>query len=93
MAGNGRPGTRFAFALLTRDELIEGEKEWIPRLNVAHEIGLCHAHLGLESTAILMERNVTIFSNLDGIVYLEYARGKLREKKIADLLKSRGVIG
>ncbi len=90
MAGQAR----FAFALLTRDNRIEGQDGWTPRLNVAHEIGLCHAHLGLESTAILRERDVTLFTNLDGINYLEYAPGKLREKRkeIADLLKSRGVI-
>lgn len=89
MAGQAR----FAFALLTRDDQIK-DNGWIPRLNVAHEIGLCHAHLGLESTAILREGDVTVFSNLEGINRMEYAPGKLRAKKkeIANLLKSRGVI-
>src|SRR5262249_31705885 len=91
MAGQAR----FAFALLTRHNRIEVKKWSTPHLNVAREIGLCHAHLGLESTAILREGDVTVFSNLQGINYLEYAPGKLREKKsyIADLLKSRGVLG
>lgn len=90
MAGQAR----FAFALLTPDDQIEGRKEWNPRLNVAHEIGLCHAHLGLKSTAILVEKGVTVFSNIQGIVHLEYAPGELRAKKdaIAELLAARGVI-
>jgi hypothetical protein len=83
---------RFAFALMTRDDRFE--KQWRPRLNVAHEIGLCHARLGLESTAVLREKGVEIFSNIQGVVYLDYSPGKLCSKKrqIAALLKSRGVI-
>jgi len=76
MAGQAR----FAFALLTRDDRSQ-DRKWLPRLNVAHEIGLCHARLGLESTAILREPGVTIFLNLQGVVYLDYDPGKLRNKK------------
>jgi predicted nucleotide-binding protein len=84
---------RFAFALLTRDDQ-DANGNWLPRLNVAHEIGLCHARLGIESTAILREGDVTVFSNLQGINYLHYETGKLEEKKaeIGAILKERGVL-
>jgi len=84
---------RFAFALLTEDDhTTDGRK--LPRLNVAHEIGLCHARLGLEGTFVLREGNAEVFGNLQGINYLQYESGKLSEKKedIKKLLKERGVL-
>jgi hypothetical protein len=85
--------SRFAFALLTPDDK-DVHHNSIPRFNVVHEIGLCHARLGLESTAILREKSVSLFSNIDGINRIDYEGGRLAEKKqqITQLLKDRGVL-
>jgi hypothetical protein len=85
--------TRFAFALMNRDDK-DAAGEWLPRMNVVHEIGLCHARIGVESTAILREEGVQLFANIAGINYVQYEPGRLRDIKedIAALLKERGIL-
>ena len=84
---------RFAFAFLTEDEVVTKERR-LPRLNVAHEVGLCHARLGLEGTFILRQGEAEVFTNLSGIVYMQYQKGRLAEMEldIKQLLVQRGVL-
>jgi len=49
------------------------------RQNVVHEAGLFQGTLGFERVAILLEEGVTPFSNLDGIQYIPFAPGRIRE--------------
>ena len=80
---------RFAFAVITPDdELVDGTKQ--ARQNVVHEIGLCHARMGLRSTAILVAEGTERFSNVEGVNYIPFESGKLMESatKIGSYSKS-----
>jgi hypothetical protein len=84
---------RFAFAVMTPDdEMKNGTKQ--ARQNVIHEIGLCHARVGLHNTAILLARGTEKFSNVDGINYISFEAGNLgaRSNEIRRLLEDRGIL-
>jgi len=57
-------------------------------------IGLCHARIGIESTAILLAEGTEPFSNMGGINHLDFIPGRIADKseEIRDLLVARGLL-
>jgi hypothetical protein len=60
------------------------------RQNVVHEIGLCHARIGIESTAILLAEGTEPFSNMGGINHLDFIPGPHRGQIRGDSRPARG---
>jgi predicted nucleotide-binding protein len=85
--------SRFAFAVMTPDDELSDKKRQA-RQNVVHEIGLCHAKLGVRNTAILIADGTEPFSNVQGLVHIPFKTGKLDENKpdIIKLLTDRGLL-
>ena len=50
-----------------------------PRLNVVHEIGLFQGKLGFEKSIIVKEKRAAQFSNIQGLTYIPYAKGKIAQ--------------
>ena len=76
-----------AFLIMTgEDEHTDGTLH--ARENVIHEIGLFHAQLGYEKAIILLEEGCEIFSNIHGITYIPFPKGKID----AAFEKIRGVL-
>jgi hypothetical protein len=86
--------SRFAFAVMTPDDPVGPNGSKRARQNVVHEIGLCHARLGLRNTAILLAEGTETFSNIDGVSLIKFAPGRLASKKgsIRKLLVERGML-
>jgi Predicted nucleotide-binding protein containing TIR-like domain len=85
--------SRFAFAVMTPDDrLADGRSQ--ARQNVVHEIGLCHAHVGLRNTAILLATGTAKFSNVAGVDYIDFRKGHIvaTAEGIHLLLKDRGIL-
>lgn len=72
--------TKSSFAVLVmtgEDETAEGGVR--ARQNVVHEIGLFQGKLGFNRAIVLVEEGVEVFSNLQGIDQIRYAKGNIRE--------------
>ncbi|WP_180889683.1 TIR domain-containing protein [Stenotrophomonas maltophilia] len=68
----------FALLVMTgEDEQESGELR--ARQNVIHEAGLFQGRLGFSRAIILREEGVEQFSNIDGVQYIEFAKGRIRE--------------
>ena len=68
----------FALLVMTaEDETSEGSMR--ARQNVVHEAGLFQGRLGFSRAIMLLERDLESFSNVDGIHYLEYSKGNIKE--------------
>jgi predicted nucleotide-binding protein len=68
----------FAILVFTgEDEQVGGSMR--ARQNVVHETGIFQGRLGFSRAIVLLEKDVERFSNLDGIQYLEFTRGNIRE--------------
>ena len=48
------------------------------RENVVHEAGLFQGRLGFEKAVIVLEEGCEKFSNVDGLVYIEFPQGKIK---------------
>jgi hypothetical protein len=85
--------SRFAFAVMTPDDQLADGK-YLARQNVIHEIGLCHARLGLSNTAILLAEGTAKFTNADGVNHIGFQPGHLAAtaEKIHQLLIERGLL-
>ena len=67
-----------AFLIMTgEDEYSDGSVH--ARQNVIHEIGKCQDRLGSERAIILLEKGCERFSNMDGIIYIDFAKGNIKE--------------
>ncbi|WP_322409156.1 nucleotide-binding protein [Microbacterium invictum] len=67
-----------AFLVMTaEDEQADGG--YRARQNVVHEAGLFQGRLGFSRAIILLEDGVENLSNLDGIQYIRFGRGNIRE--------------
>ena len=67
-----------AFLIMTgEDEHSDGSLN--ARQNVVHEIGKCQDKFGTERTIILLEEGCEKFSNIDGIIYISFAKEKIKE--------------
>lgn len=68
----------FAILVLTaEDEQVSGG--FRARQNVIHEAGLFQGKLGFKKAIMLVENGVEIPSNLDGIQYIKFDKGRIRE--------------
>lgn len=85
---------RVAFAVMTPDDPSADVAVKRARQNVIHEIGLCHARLGIADTIVLIAKGVEEFSNIAGVLYVPFRKGKLEkeEGKIRDCLVVRGIL-
>jgi len=83
----------FAVIVMTgEDETAMGTVR--PRSNVIHETGLFQGKLGFRKAIILREEGCEDFSNIDGLIWLLFAKGKI-EQTFVDLeraLLREGVI-
>jgi predicted nucleotide-binding protein len=50
-----------------------------PRLNVVHEIGLFQGRLGFHKLIIVKEKRASKFSNIDGLTYIPYSKGRITD--------------
>jgi predicted nucleotide-binding protein len=67
----------FALIVLTaEDQMADGE--YHARQNVVHEIGLFQGKLGFKRAIAVVEDDVELFSNLDGIQQIRFNRGNIR---------------
>ena len=74
-----------AFLIMTgEDEHLDGSEH--ARQNVIHEIGKCQDRFGSERAIILLEEGCQEFSNIDGIVYIDFAKGNIKEA-FGDIVK------
>ena len=82
-----------AFLIMTgEDEHSDGSVH--ARQNVIHEIGKCQDRFGSERTIILLEEGCEKFSNIDGIIYISFTNGKIKETfgDIVSALKRESII-
>jgi predicted nucleotide-binding protein len=85
---------RSSFALLVmtgEDETVEGDLR--ARQNVVHEVGLFQGKLGFSRAIVLVEEGVEVFSNLQGIEQIRYAKGNIKETYGAVLATLRREFG
>lgn len=69
-----------SFALLVMTGEDEQESGALrARQNVIHEAGIFQGRLGFSRAIILREEGVENFSNIDGVQYIEFAKGRIRE--------------
>lgn len=68
----------FAIILLTKDDMTH-DGGMRARQNVIHEVGFFQGKFGREKVLLLCERGVEIFSNISGIVRVEYESGHIEE--------------
>ena len=67
-----------AFLIMTgEDEQADGSLH--ARGNVIHEIGKCQDRFGAERAIVLLEKGCKKFSNIDGIIYIDFAKGNIKE--------------
>ncbi|MEL5916723.1 nucleotide-binding protein [Stenotrophomonas maltophilia] len=68
----------FALLVMTgEDEQQNGD--FRARQNVIHEAGLFQGRLGFSRAIILLEEGVEEFSNVQGVQYIPFAKGRIRE--------------
>jgi predicted nucleotide-binding protein len=68
----------FAIIVFTaEDDMPDGSKR--ARENVVHETGLFQGRLGFHRAIVLLEKGIDLFSNLDGIQYVSFSKGNIRE--------------
>ncbi|MGX7829035.1 TIR domain-containing protein [Actinokineospora sp. 24-640] len=68
----------FAILVLTGDDTTEaGTKR--ARQNVVHEVGLFQGRLGWHRAVLVVEEDVELFSNIDGVQQIGFSRGNIRE--------------
>lgn len=68
----------FAVLVMTGEDMQESGT-FRARQNVIHEAGLFQGRLGFSRAIILREEGVENFSNIDGVQYIEFAKGRIRE--------------
>jgi predicted nucleotide-binding protein len=72
--------TESSFALLVmtgEDETITGDLR--SRQNVVHELGLFQGKLGFSRAIAIAEKEVELFSNIDGVQQLRFSAGNIAE--------------
>jgi predicted nucleotide-binding protein len=68
----------FAILVMTAEDLERGGKRKA-RQNVVHEIGLFQGRLGFLRAIILKEKGAEEFSNINGLTYISFKKGKIAE--------------
>ncbi len=71
-------GSAVAVIVMTGEDLTaEGKKR--ARQNVVHEIGLFQGKLGFDRVAILMQEEIELFSNIEGLQRIQFADDRIDE--------------
>jgi len=88
-----RKEATFAIIVMTAEDETKEEKIRA-RQNVIHEIGFFQGKLGFEKVAILKQKNVESFTNIDGLQYIEFSDNEIHETFYAlqKMLKREGII-
>ena len=68
----------YAILVLTGDD-IDSYGDMHARENVIHELGLFQGQLGFRKAIVLLENDVTEFSNILGINQIRFSKGNIRE--------------
>jgi len=68
----------FAFLVLTAEDL-QPSGDSRARQNVVHEAGLFQGRLGFSRAVMLLEEGVEEFSNVQGVQYIPFKKGNIRE--------------
>jgi len=87
-------GARFAILVMTaEDRQLDGRVN--ARQNVVHEIGLFQGKLGFHNSIIVKEAGVEEFSNIRGLTYISFPRGKITRafSEIERVLLRERVVG
>ena len=74
----GSSESNCAVILFTRDDEISNQ--YRPRQNVVHELGFFQGKLGRDKVILLVEKGTQIFSNISGILYIQFESNKIQEK-------------
>ena len=85
-----------AFALLIMTAEDEHADETLhARENVIHEVGLFQGNLGLRRAIILLEEGCTTFSNIHGLTYISFPRGRISAafEDIRRVLERERIVG
>lgn len=70
--------SNFAVLVFTAEDE-QADESLRARQNVVHETGLFQGRHGFERVALLVEEGTVSFSNMDGLQYIPYRRGKVSE--------------
>ena len=64
------------------------------RSNVIHEIGLFQGRLGFENVLVLIEKDCSNFSNINGLIHVEFTKNNIQEifHRIEKALRREGVL-
>jgi Predicted nucleotide-binding protein containing TIR-like domain len=83
----------FAFLVMTAEDL-HGDKRRHARENVIHEIGLFQGRLGFRKAIILKEASCPEFSNIHGLTYISFKKGRFSDSKaeIRRTLEREGLV-
>jgi predicted nucleotide-binding protein len=82
-----------AFRILTaEDERVDGQ--WQARVNVVHEAGLFQGRLGFSKASVILEEGCTLFSNLEGLGRIGFAKGNIASafEEVRRVLEREGLI-
>ncbi len=71
-------GASFAILVMTGEDKLE-DGSLLARQNVIHEMGLFQGKLGFSKAIVLIEKDTKIPSNIQGITYVQFATGNIRE--------------
>lgn len=82
-----------AVCILTAEDESGDGSVWRARQNVIHEVGLCQGRYGVERVALLVEDGVEEFSNIGGIVYQPFPKGRVEATfhELHRMLKREGL--
>ena len=83
----------FAFLIMTGEDE-HADATLHARENVIHETGRAQQKLGSKRAVVLLEEGCKTFSNLQGIVYIEFPKGKIRAafEDIREVLEREKII-
>lgn len=68
----------FALLVMTGEDM-QASGDFRARQNVIHEAGLFQGRLGFARAIILLEEGVEQFSNVQGVQYIPFSKGRIRE--------------
>lgn len=68
----------FALLVMTGEDM-DASGEMRARQNVIHEAGIFQGRLGFSRAIMLLEEDVVKFSNVDGVQYIPFSKGCIRE--------------
>lgn len=83
----------FALLVMTGEDEV-GDGSFRARQNVIHEIGLFQGRLGFERAIILLEEGCEEFSNVSGLTYIGFPKGRIAAAfhEIHETLEAAGLV-